>query len=167
MNDPYNNQCPERANKLTENSLHNIVATILAGAASAIAGAIAGWFLSERSTQRKEFKTACAELTESFLDDLVKFERSTLEIEGTTVYKILIQSYPRHCAAAYRFRSILKGQKLIDFNTVWHQYQYPDNNTDNGHFGYYIMPDNNGNVKMIDPKFVSHKIESLLTYANP
>jgi len=143
-----------------------IIANILTGAVSAIFGAIAGWFLSERSALRKEFRTACAELTEAFLGDLVKFERATIEIEGTTVYDVLMKAYPKHCAAVHRFRSVLNGQKLYGFNAVWHQYQYPDNNTDNGVFGYYIMPGENDNVKMIEPKFISHKIKSLLTYAN-
>ena len=130
-------------------------------------GTILGYFLSERSVRRNEFRNASDKLKDAFLDELITFERATLEIEGTIVYKVLLRAYGKHCAAIYRFNSNLTGQKLVDFNAAWHQYHYPDNNTDNGPLGYYITPDEHGNVRMIKPEFVSHKISTLLSYANP
>ena len=130
-------------------------------------GIILGYILSECSSRRNELKNARIALADAFLEDLVKFERSVLEIEGTTVYSVLIKAYGKHCAAVHRFRLCLTGKKLIDFNTIWHQYQYPDNNTDSGIFGYYITPNENEQVEMIEPEFVYHKIYSIITYLNP
>jgi hypothetical protein len=127
-------------------------------------GTILGWLLSECSNKKNRIRNASENFKDAFLDELVKFERSTIEIEGTVIYDVLIKSYAKHCAAVYRLRSNLAGKQLIGFNSLWHQYQYPDNKTDSGPLGYYITPDEKGNVKMVDPKFVYHKIESLLIY---
>jgi hypothetical protein len=76
-------------------------------------------------------------------------------------------------AAEFRdafFDELIKFERACTIEiegTAWHQYQYPDNKTDSGPFGYYILPDENGNVKMIEPKFVYDKIDALLTNANP
>jgi hypothetical protein len=138
------------------------------GFITTVLGTLFGYFLSEHSIKRNRFRDASEKLKDAFIDELVKFQRAgIIEIEGTKIYDVLIQSYGKHCAAVERFNVILKGKKFINFNSAWHEYQYPDNKTDNGVFGYYITPDENGKVKMIKPEFVVHKIAPLLDYANP
>jgi hypothetical protein len=144
-----------------------IITTIFTGSITTILGALLGYFFSERSTRKKEIRDANNNLKDAFLDELIKFERSVIEIEGTKVYSVLINVYGKHSAAVYRFRSNLARKELDAFDVAWQHYQYPDNHTDNGVFGYYITPDENGKVKMIEPKFVSLKIESLISFTKP
>jgi hypothetical protein len=148
--------------------MDKVFVAFITGALVALFSSWVSNLYSERRDKKNEFKKAKQELMEAFMDEVVKFERSgPIEIEGTKVYDVLIKAYTKHCAAVYRFQSNLTGQQFIDFNSVWHQYQYPDNNINSGPFGYYITPNKDGTEKMIKPEFVSHKIKSLLAYANP
>lgn len=105
------------------------------GILGSLIGSLTNHFLSKDIARRNEFKTASDKLKDAFLDELIKFKRAgPIEIEGTTIYKVLTRAYGKHCAAVYRFNSSITGQELINFNSAWHQYQYPDNNTDNGTF---------------------------------
>jgi hypothetical protein len=116
----------------------------------------------------QQFTKDAAEFRDAFFDELIKFERAcTIEIEGTGIYKVLFGAFQKHSTAVHKFQACIKGKRLRNINFAWHQYQYPDNKTDSGPFGYYILPDENGNVKMIEPKFVYDKIDALLTNANP
>lgn len=144
-----------------------IMVTVLTGSFTTALGAFLGYLSSERSANRSEFRSACNKLRDSFLPEYIKFKRATVEIEGTTIYDVIIKVYGKHCSAVERFASNLKGKQLIAFYSAWHEYQYPDNKTDSGPFGYYITPDENGKDRLISPEFISHKLKSILDYANP
>ncbi|MBU4317348.1 MAG: hypothetical protein KKF30_08740 [Proteobacteria bacterium] len=131
-------------------------------------GGLATHFLGKDIARRNEFKVASDKLKDAFLDDLIKFKRAgIIEIEGTKIYDVIIKVYGKHCAAVERFAYNLKGKQLISFYSAWHEYQYPDNKTNNGPFGYYITPDETGKDRMIKPEFITHKIASIIECVKP
>lgn len=138
---------------------------------AALIAAFFSSFIPRKLKEREQFANDCFEFRSAFADKIAKFKRAgTIEIEGTVIYDSLTKSLNKHMIAVDNFQNSLwrfKRRRLKAFDTAWHQYQYPDNKTDSGPFGYYITPDENGVERMINPKFVLHKIKRLLTYANP
>ena len=150
--------------------MDKVFVAFITGALVALFSSWVANLFSERRDRRNEFKRAKQEFMEAFLDEVVKFDRSgPIEIEGTKIYDVLIKAYSKHCAAIHRFRFQLQlnNQNVTEFDSVWEQYQYPDQTNKQGPFGFYITPDKNGGEPLFKADFVLHKINLLITYPNP
>ena len=144
--------------------MDKVIVALITGALIAVFSSWVANFFSERRDRKNEFKRARQEFMDSFLDEIVKFERSKpFEIKGTVVYDVLIKAYHKHYAAMHRYRSQLQlnGQDITDLDDLWEQYQYPDKNKNQGIFGIYLSSSS------FSADFVLQRINLLVNYKNP